>query len=824
MADEPTVKVQPEPGVKMPGEAKGGVLDGVNVVELDTAVAGSVAGMILADYGARVIKVEDPADTAALRENPGFAVWNRNKSAVTLPRSQRSESTLASLFASVDVCIVGGTVDYDSAGLARLNPLMVVAELCPYRGGAPWAGGEEDPSLLDALSGLSMRQSSFQDGPVDLVYPHTLYVQGLWGATCVTAALVERSRTGKGEVLIIDGLAAALIAGAAGFVFNPADAATVTPVGPGGASPCYTRYLCSDGSWLFLGALLPRFQRAAFEVLGLSRLPDDPRIAGNLSRILTPENRVWVRAEMKARFATQSRDFWIKALEEVGCPAGPVMERDTWLDHPQIVATGQRVEVDDPERGRVVMPGVLIDIPGAPGKIRSPAPRLAGTAADLPGKPPEPLQPRLVTQPEQRISRDHRSQPASRGSSRDVSRSALSVGPLDGIKVLNLGTILAGPLAGSLLAALGADVVKVEPPEGDAFRIPGFSYNRGMRSVAIDLRSEGGLEAFYRLASDADMVIDNYRHGVARRLRIDHATLRELNPALSSFSLTGFGETGPLATTPAFDPLLQAMSGMMSAQGGDDEPVFLTVAVNDVAAAVTAALATCLSLYDRLRTGRGRRTSTSLAAVSVFMQSGELVRFSGRRPATRGGRDFPGPSALDRYYRCADGWVRLRATGEDLTALTAVGLLEDRTGGDADGASDELGFDRVDEQTATQTLTHSFRSRNGPEIVAQLTDLGVKAVVSRGLADLAVDEGLRATDLFSEHPVADGSTVLTPGRWVRWDPPRPLREMIAPGLGQHTVEVLRNSGLAPSEIATLLSDGSVVQGGPMTVENVQRYR
>jgi crotonobetainyl-CoA:carnitine CoA-transferase CaiB-like acyl-CoA transferase len=120
-------------------------------------------------------------------------------------------------------------------------------------------------------------------------------------------------------------------------------------------------------------------------------------------------------------------------------------------------------------------------------------------------------------------------------------------------------------------------------------------------------------------------------------------------------------------------------------------------------------------------------------------------------------------------------------------------------------------------------LTESFHLRSAPDIVAQLTDLGVKAVVSRGLADLAADEGLRASELFSEHPVA-GTSVLTPGRWVSWDPPRPLRVMLAPGLGEHTVEVLRDAGVEPSEITALLSDGCVVQGGPMLIDYLQRYR
>ena len=241
-------------------------------------------------------------------------------------------------------------------------------------------------------------------------------------------------------------------------------------------------------------------------------------------------------------------------------------------------------------------------------------------------------------------------------------------GPLAGVRALDLGTILAGPYAGTLLAGLGADVVKVEAPAGDAFREPGFVYNRGMRGLAIDLSRPAGQQAFHRLVETADVVIDNSRLGVSKRLRVDYATLAEVNPRVITLSVAGFGEHGPYAHKPAFDPVLQAMSGMMTAQGGDGDPGFYTIPVNDVVAAVTAVLAVCLGLYHRGQSGEGQRTWTSLVASSLTMQSGELVRYEGRPPAQRGGRDFVGPSPADRFYQTADGWLRVQAPG-----LAAVG-------------------------------------------------------------------------------------------------------------------------------------------------------
>src|SRR5439155_14815598 len=210
-------------------------------------------------------------------------------------------------------------------------------------------------------------------------------------------------------------------------------------------------------------------------------------------------------------------------------------------------------------------------------------------------------------------------------------------------------------------------------PAGDAFREAGFVYNRGMRGLSIDLSRPAGQQAFHRLVETADVVIDNSRLGVSKRLRIDYPTLTAVNPRVITLSIAGFGEQGAFAPKPAFDPVLQAMSGMMSAQGGDHDPARYTSPVNDVAAAATAVLAVGLALYHRGQSGAGQRTTTSLVACSVLMQSGELVRFAGRPPACRGGRDFLGPSPTDRFYRTADGWLRLQAPS--LAALAdALGL------------------------------------------------------------------------------------------------------------------------------------------------------
>jgi crotonobetainyl-CoA:carnitine CoA-transferase CaiB-like acyl-CoA transferase len=590
-----------------------GAMKGITVLEVGQGVGVAVAGMILADFGAHVSRLaasgSEPAD-----DNPGFVMWHRNKRLLSSPsRAEDRSRLLDGLLSSVDLCIIGAgcpEIEVDLQALSARHPQTVFLVMPPYWGEAPWEGQAESSELIGAVMGLAMRQSSREDGPVDSVYPHVAYVHGMWAAACAVAALLERESSGLGQAVTVSGMHAALVTGTATFVVDPYGAETTSTVGPGGTNPLYTRYECQDGRWLFLGGLTAKFQQRALEVLGLEDVGTDERLGGALDRVVLPENRDWVRERIAARFRTRTRQDWLERLEAADCPAGPVMSRDEWLDHPQIRAIGMRAELEDPQRGTVVMPGVPLTLTRSPGEVRA-LEQPAGRPTDVAG---------------------HAASPSGSGPREPVA--AGGKGPLAGVRVLNLGTVLAGPFSGCLLSELGADVTKVEPLAGDPFRTRGFVYNRGMRSIAVDLRSPTGRKAFDRLVRETDVVIDNFRPGVLRRLGIDYESLRRTNPDVVSFSMTGFGDCGPLFERPGFDPILQAMSGMMTAQGGADEPVFLTVAVNDIAGGVIGALATCLGLLHRARRGEGQAMWSSLAAMSVFMPSdlGELLE-AGRSPS-----------------------------------------------------------------------------------------------------------------------------------------------------------------------------------------------
>lgn len=757
----------------------------VRVLDLTTGVAGPLAAMLLADFGADVVKAEPPHGDPG-RTRPGFALFNRGKRSFVLD-PHAADDRLGALLAGADTCVTGTGSAALGLGPAALDdltvrhPSLVHLHMPPYLEDTPWAGGAESNALLSAVLGLSRRQSSYAGGPVDPVYPHLLYVQAIWGACTAAAALVERRRSGHGQRVTVGGAHGAMVAMPLQFLLTPGTEPSATDVGPGGPSPLYSRYKCADGRWLFVAGLTAKFQRTALTVLGLDHLLDDA--GGELERLLAPENRPALRARVAATFATRTCDDWHLAFTAADCPTAPVAVRDGWLDHPQVRAIGMAVTTtgpDGPGAGPVTLPGNPINLTATPASPGHPAPRL-GDGGDV-GWDPRP------------------------GPAGDAVHRA---GPLAGYRVLDLGMVLAGPYTGTLLAELGADVVKVEIPDGDGWRERGFIYIRGQQGLALDLRTDEGRALFLRLVRGADVVIDNFRPGVLDRLGIGHAELLAANPRVVALSITAFGAGGPMSDAPGFDPLLQAMSGIMAAQGGDDEPVLLTMAVNDVTVAALTALAACVGLAHRDRTGEGQSGWTSLAGAATFVQCEELVRAPGREQATVGGRDFPGPGALDRFYRTTDGWIRLRAAEPDAERAVAALL------GDPPPASEEETARRLDDRFATLSRRAAMSA---------LIAAGVPAVPARSVTELPDDLQMRRWDVFHRLDRPDAPSLYATGRWAGFSRTPNDRVLVAPGVGEHTTAVLRRLGLDDDAIAGLCERGVVRQGAPMVPRSFGSYR
>jgi len=657
-----------------------GAFAGVRVLDCSTGRAAAMAAMHLGDLGADVVKV-DASDDERGRDEPGFLAWDRSKTRVALdPDDDVDRATIRRLAGESDVVIVDGSPDelarrgLDGASLTAAHPRLIHAWAPPYGERGRWSSLPASHHLLAGLTGIAFEQASYTDVPVHLVSPQAHYGQANMLAVAIGAALLERDRSGRGQTVVVSGLH-----GAAEVMIATRWEQSTTTLwrAPVGGAPNYRLYRCADDEWLFLGALFEPVYLRALDVTGvLVEVLAEPAIDGDLRAALVGSGAKLTTGLLEAAFARRPRREWLEVLAAADIPCGPVRTRAEWFHHDTVAANGMRVTLTHPTLGDVEMPGVSLRLSESP----TVAPRLATRA-------PDPSAPWRSTSDAAAIRDAH-----------------AAAAPLAGVMVLDLGVVIAGAYAGSILAGLGADVVKIEAPHGDPFRAYGTAfahYNRGKRSLVLDLKRPDDLAALLDLVRDADVVLDNFRLGVRERLGITYAQLRDINPRIVSCSISGYGTDGPQAMQPGFDPLLQAQSGLMRAQGGEgSEPVFHGIPVNDVGSAAVAALGIVAVLYARSRTGVGQEVLTSLAAQSVLLQSGELTSHATAPPPPTGGRDCTGTSAFEQYYECADGWIGIACTTPEQRAALARALGLDAVTEDLLSAT----FAPIDVETALARL------------------------------------------------------------------------------------------------------------------------
>jgi crotonobetainyl-CoA:carnitine CoA-transferase CaiB-like acyl-CoA transferase len=378
------------------------------------------------------------------------------------------------------------------------------------------------------------------------------------------------------------------------------------------------------------------------------------------------------------------------------------------------------------------------------------------------------------------------------------------VTPLDGIRVVDCSGYIAGAYAGMMLADLGASVVKVEPLEGEAFReLPGFyAWNRGKRSIALNLKSPDGIAVVEKLVAGGDVFLEDMRAGVADRLGLGYEKLSTINPRLVYCSVTAFGSTGPYADRPGFDPLLQAMSGMMHLQGFGGPPQYLRIAVNDYYTASLAAQAMITALFVRERTGRGQRVETSLLHGSLSFQSGNTVEYEGKPTGFR-------PSPAYRLYQAGDGeWFFLACGNQVIWVRLCKALGWDDLAHDPRFAS---WLKRNDNAAVLMPLLEErFRTEPRDHWLALLAEHEVPAAAVQTLTEfMANDPAVKHHNLVREYDHPELGRLRMLGQPVTFsdtpvrDPGRP------PTLGEHTDAILRELGYDDAAMAELRRKGAL---------------
>jgi crotonobetainyl-CoA:carnitine CoA-transferase CaiB-like acyl-CoA transferase len=710
-----------------------------------------------------------------LRDRPGARTWHRSKRSVVADiDTAPGRPTLDALLGSADVVVHqlpptrARAVGVDDASLAQRHPHLIACSILGWPANHPDADRPVDELLAMARLGICDEQLPMgRDGPVYIRFP-----LGTWGAVYlassgVVARLLVRQRTGR-----VGPVHTSLVQGALvpmGMHWSRSETPSA-PLAMGmpkeGRGSQASLFECSDGVWIHLMRppdTAPLMQEA-LAAMGDAAVAEANAEGASASGIGYPN-----QGANAVAFRTRPSAEWLEDLWAHDIPAQPATPFGAVFDDEQARANRYVVEVDDPEAGRITAPGMPLTIQ-PPQEIQHPAPAVGEHSDQVAAE-----------------WQERRAAPVATG---DPVR-----WPLEGLRVLDLGNYLAGPYGPMLLADLGADVVKLEATTGDPMRPGGWPFagcQRGKRAVALDLKSPAARPALEALLRWADVVHHNLRMPAARRLGVDYESVRAINPDVVYCHTSSYGPEGPRSDWPGYDQLFQAQCGWEVLGAGEgNPPMWHRFGFMDHQCALSSVLATLLALLHRERTGAGQAVAASLLGAGVLTASetyvgpdGKLAPFAGLDGAQTG--ISPGRQIV----QLADGWVAVAAEGtHQLDALCSVAGV-----------------------TSPDAVAEGLAGRRADEVLAALEAAGVGAerVREQQRYPFFDDPDNQKAGLVATYPHLEWGTMEQPGAmWYFGDLDVRL-ELAPPVLGEHTVEVLADAGLSPTEIDRLIADGAAL--------------
>ncbi len=776
-------------------------LDGVNLVEFGPHLGVAYAAMLLAEHGARTIKVEPPGGDPR-RGTPHFHVLNRGKHSELIDvESRAAGGEVAALIRWADIVVAGHTPDrsralgLDYESIRALNPRAIVVSMPPFGSRGPDANLDGDDGLVQARGGIAGNQFTRSGDPAPLTFPAVSYAAGAIAAIAAVAALTARGNgNGEGELIEVPLLAGAFSLQTGSIMRHEKLVALYAegsndPLGP---IPSFRLFQAGDGLYLFVACGSTTFWNKFALAIDRVDLVSDPRFEG--APWGCQPNWQALKDILEATMRTRSREEWLTILSAGDVPCAPVLTRQDFIDDEQVRFLGMRREVIDPLLGPTVQMGVPITLHDTPGGIAGPTPAIdsgvrahdAIAAADR--------------------DRDRQAGAASREESQIGSRGK---GPLAGVLVLDFASFIAGSYGPMILAQMGANVIKVESTHGDSVRhlaLAFLGWNQGKRGLSLNLNSAEGRAIVHELAKKADILVENLRPGRMRKLGLDYQTLAALNPRLIYMSVTAFGSSGPRYDLPGFDPLLQARSGAMAAQGGHHgHPVYLTCAVCDYGAAMLSALGCVLALHARQLTGRGQMCETSLLQAAMAFQAGEFIFYEGRPDMENGEAEYRGPSALSRCYRCRDGRSLSVSVTEPRQWEAMRGLCPAVAAVSYDEAVRESAKGRL-----AAALEEFFGNIERDEALRSLARAAIPATPVNRIRDLFSDPQIAANELLAEVVHSQWGPVVQTGVLAKFSRAVPSVPRAAPMLGEHTGEILSQYlGYDSGRIAELRNRGVI---------------
>ncbi len=388
-------------------------------------------------------------------------------------------------------------------------------------------------------------------------------------------------------------------------------------------------------------------------------------------------------------------------------------------------------------------------------------------------------------------------------------------GPLAGYRIVDLTRMIAGPMATMILGDQGADVIKVEAPGGDLTRAfsgprhkmaPMFAIaNRNKRSVVLDLNHRAAAAALQRLAATADVIVHNFRPGVAGRLGIGEHTMRRVKPDLIYVSISGFGESGPYAGKRSYDPVIQALSGLAWIQGVVDRPKMIRLIIADKVTALTAAQAITAALLERARSGIGQHVRLAmLDAVISFLWAEAMAHYTffGEERETH-----PAPARIsDLVFATADGFITAGANSDAEWKALAAALDRPEWLGDARFKTPAARERNA--QARLEAMAAVLKTRTSAHWLERLDAHGVPCAPILNRWEMLQHPQVKANAIVVEGDHPHAGRIRQPHPAAQFDRTPAALTRPAPLLGEHTREVLREAGLAPDEIDALYAAGA----------------
>jgi crotonobetainyl-CoA:carnitine CoA-transferase CaiB-like acyl-CoA transferase len=701
-----------------------GVLESIRVVDFGQYIAGPLAATMLSDQGADVIHV-DPPDGPRWKTDAD-AFLNRGKRRIGLDLKNAVDLAIARrLIERADVAIENfrpGVMDRLGLGAPDMtgrNPRLIYVSLPGFATDDPRAALAAWEGIVAAATGNCRARAG--EAPPDWDTSRATYsaiplasnFAAFLAATSVVMALIARQRTGRGQridIPLFDAIFTAI--GPAGAYVTERGLHEPLPIDVNGSGT----YRCGDGRYIQFDPSNHRFLTWFADAAGISDWGPDLL---DIERLTDPAVNAHLHERLRELFLTRSASEWEMLANAAGAVLAMVRTPREWLASTHARQTGAATQVNDPEFGPTWMAGLAVQTGDCPARVRG--------ARHLPDADRAEILAELEDSPEVVAAPTAES----------------NVGPpLDGLRVLDLTQVLAGPTGGRLLAEFGADVIKIHAPQS---RVGGGYLNRGKRTILLDVEATEGQKVFWKLVEHADVVIQNFPPGTAERYGIGYEQVRARRPSIIYASLSCYGHGGPWTPGRGYERQGQAVTGIMDRVG--DVPAILgPYNLVDIGTGVLTAFAVGLGVFHRNRTGRGQPVYSSLLQTATFHQTPYMLDYAGKVWEEPRGWHALGSGPLQRFYQAQDGWFFLAARSHEAARLSAV-----------------LGLPVFDEAR----LECCFAEQPAAIWVERLRQAGVSAQVVVHLSDLMQDPWVRDHELSVTQCADDVGNVTYPGLSVR---------------------------------------------------------